>query len=64
MTASELIAKLQELQKELGTDPIVLVQCHGCCSHGHDIIKVDEGQHATDTGVDTSDEVGCVVIRV
>ena len=55
MSISELIATLQTYQYVLGDDAEVVAQSHGCCPHGHDIIRVEEGQ---------GNESGCVVIRV
>jgi hypothetical protein len=63
MTIKELIAALSALQEKLGENAEVLAQSHGCCMHGHEICEVTEGA-AKFQGVDTAEEVGCVVIRV
>lgn len=62
MKASELVAILQALMAQRG-DPEVRASSHGCCSHAHDIESVEMGQPRFNF-VDTSDEIGVIVIRV
>ena len=54
--ASEVVAKIQELMAELGGDPEVLGQSHGCCYHGHYVREIVAGT--------ADDELGDIVIRV
>lgn len=39
--ASQVISVLQQLMDESDSDPEVLGQSHGCCMHGHDIMKIE-----------------------
>jgi hypothetical protein len=61
MKASELIDRLRALSAEIGGDPEVVGQAHGCCEHGHEILAVERGGPLEEGSYTSSAEI---VIRV
>lgn len=63
MKASEVITRLQTLMRETQSDPIVLAQSHGCCSHGHGIKVIEMASEYPEEG-GSGGEQQCIVVRV
>lgn len=49
MLRSELIKNLLDIKIDGVEDPEIKVQTSGCCKHGHDIFKAEQGSAEDET---------------